>query len=269
MSQRNCSSCSPFNADDNDDDDWPSPSKTPFIEGPSGGAINGTRSSSSYAPIRGEKVALTTKGKDKVSEANERLLVKPPDRSNGRGSNESSTRPKIYRVYNQFETKPTTTTTTTTSTGHHSHFQSFKASAPHPGIKQQQQSRKAGNWKTGSPLFSPLTTTTTTKTTTSNRSNFSNQFRAPQVTRVTATGGAGRPLSESSRRLLETANKDHELELWLAARNYRQSDHYDYSLFGLSSHLDQAVAQHQRQAMLYNQGESLLQFTSRAYTFLT
>lgn len=40
-----------------------------------------------------------------------------------------------------------------------------------------------------------------------------------------------------------------------AARNYQQTDHYDYSLFGLDVHLDRAVAQHQREAMLYNQGE--------------
>lgn len=43
--------------------------------------------------------------------------------------------------------------------------------------------------------------------------------------------------------------------LWRAARNYQQTDHYDYSLYGNSAELDRAVAQHQRQAMLYNQGE--------------
>jgi len=48
---------------------------------------------------------------------------------------------------------------------------------------------------------------------------------------------------------------DYERILWRAARNYRQTDHYDYSLFGLDAHLDRAVAQHQRQAMEYNRGE--------------
>lgn len=61
-------------------------------------------------------------------------------------------------------------------------------------------------------------------------------------------------LSDSSRRLLE-ANEEHERELWRAARNYHQLEHYDYSLFGLDPNLDQAVGLHQREAMLYNQGE--------------
>lgn len=61
-------------------------------------------------------------------------------------------------------------------------------------------------------------------------------------------------LSESSRRLLE-ANEEYERELWRAARNYQQLEHYDYSLFGLDPNLDQAVGLHQREAMLYNQGE--------------
>lgn len=61
-------------------------------------------------------------------------------------------------------------------------------------------------------------------------------------------------LSNSSRRLLE-ANEEHERELWRAARNYHQLEHYDYSLFGLDPNLDQAVGLHQREAMLYNQGE--------------
>lgn len=62
------------------------------------------------------------------------------------------------------------------------------------------------------------------------------------------------PLSNSSRQLLE-ANLDYEREVRLSARNYRQSDHYDYSLFGLDHNLDQAVGRHQREAMLYNQGK--------------
>lgn len=61
-------------------------------------------------------------------------------------------------------------------------------------------------------------------------------------------------LSNSSRRLLE-ANEEYERELWRAARNYQQLEHYDYSLFGLDLNLDQAVGLHQREAMLYNQGE--------------
>lgn len=61
-------------------------------------------------------------------------------------------------------------------------------------------------------------------------------------------------LSVSSRRLLED-NENYERLVWRAARNYQQAEHYDYSLFGLDSDLDQAVGRHQREAMLYNQGK--------------
>lgn len=61
-------------------------------------------------------------------------------------------------------------------------------------------------------------------------------------------------LSKSSRRLIE-ADERLRRELWRAARDFRQSDYYDHSLFGLSLNLDQAVGRHQREAMLYNQGE--------------
>lgn len=63
-------------------------------------------------------------------------------------------------------------------------------------------------------------------------------------------------LSESSRRLL-ASSEDHWRILWRAARNHQQADHYDYSLFGLDAHLDKAVARHQRETMLYNQGKSI------------
>lgn len=63
-------------------------------------------------------------------------------------------------------------------------------------------------------------------------------------------------LSECSKRLL-SSSEDYKRVLWRAARNHQQQDHYDYSLFGLNVHLDKAVAQHQRETMLYNQGKSI------------
>lgn len=71
-----------------------------------------------------------------------------------------------------------------------------------------------------------------------------------------AAGAAKLALSESSKRLL-VSSEDYGRILWRAARDYQQTDHYDYSLFGLNVHLDKAVARHQREAMLYNQGESI------------
>lgn len=64
-------------------------------------------------------------------------------------------------------------------------------------------------------------------------------------------------LSRSSKRLLE-ADELLRRDLWRAARNYRQSDYYDYSLFGLNVNLDRAVGRHQHEAMLYNQGKSIV-----------
>lgn len=61
-------------------------------------------------------------------------------------------------------------------------------------------------------------------------------------------------LSNSSRKLLED-NEEFERKLWRAARDYQQLEHYDHSLFGLDPHLDRAVGLHQREAMLYSQGE--------------
>lgn len=75
------------------------------------------------------------------------------------------------------------------------------------------------------------------------------------------SGGSNSSFSESSKRLIG-AHEEYERQIWRAARNYRQSDHYDYSLFGSSSDLDQAVARHQREAMQYSQGESFQQIPS-------
>lgn len=48
------------------------------------------------------------------------------------------------------------------------------------------------------------------------------------------------------------------VSIWRAARDYQERAHYDRSLFGRNADLDRAVARHQRENMLYNQGKCRL-----------
>lgn len=100
---------------------------------------------------------------------------------------------------------------------------------PHVGEDRQQQNR--GDTGSSSPT------------------DRHRQHHRDQQRRASSTS-----FSESSRRLIE-AHEEYERQIWRAARDYRQSDHYDYSLFGSSSDLDLAVALHQREAMQYSRGK--------------
>lgn len=53
----------------------------------------------------------------------------------------------------------------------------------------------------------------------------------------------------------EFVDETYQRHLWRLARNYTYTEHYDHTLYGLDADLDKAVARHQREAMMYNQGE--------------
>lgn len=59
----------------------------------------------------------------------------------------------------------------------------------------------------------------------------------------------------------EYVDEIYQRQLWRVARNYTYTEHYDHTLYGLDADLDKAVARHQREAMMYNQGEFIEQLS--------